>query len=238
VPTTTPHPRSPRWTGRVAGRVTPVERGPALFADYAGGFKLPSIYALAYPLIANPALRPERARNVEAGLDWTVRSVRARAAVFETRNADLIDFDPVNFTNVNRSRVDTRGLDAELALPLSRDVSASASLTYLKTSNFVGPPLRSRPNWTGAVRLTWTPTATSHVFADIRAVGSSYDLSVPTGQIPVPNHNEVSVGGGVALMKGVGLDLTLRNLANRRYEDAVGFPNPGRVLRATLRLTR
>lgn len=227
-----------RWTGRVAGRVTPVEGGPALFADYAGGFKLPSIYALAYPLIANPALRPERARSVEAGLDWTVRSVRARAAAFETRYADLIDFDPVNFTNVNRSRVDTRGLDAELALPLSRDVSASASLTYLKTSNFVGPPLRSRPNWTGAARLTWTPTATSHVFADIRAVGSSYDLSVPTGQIPVPNHSEASVGGGVALMKGVGLDLTLRNLANRRYEDAVGFPNPGRVLRATLRLTR
>ena len=226
-----------RWTGRVAGRVTPVAGGPALFADYSEGYKLPSIYALAYPLIANPALRPERARSVEAGADWRRGGTRLRVAAFATRYADLIDFDATRFTNVNRSRVDTRGVEAEAVLRLARTLGASGSVTYLDTTNFSGPPLRTRPDWRGNARLTWTPSSRVSAFADVDTVSAAYDLSVPTGQIRTRGHSEVNVGGGYRLARGVSVDLVLRNLADRRYEDAIGFPNPGRVLRASLRLT-
>lgn len=227
-----------RWTGRVAGRVTPLTSGPALFADYSDGFKLPSLYVLAYPLIANPALQPERARSAEAGLDWTRRRTHARISAYTTRYIDFIDFDPTRFINVNRNRVDTRGVDAELTTPIIARVSATGSVGYLKTTNSNGPPLRNRPDWTGSARVTWTPSAQGYVFADARAVSGDFDFSVPTGQIRVRGHSEFGVGGGLQIAKGIGLDLALRNLADCRYEDAVGFPNPSRTLRATLRFSR
>lgn len=228
-----------RWTSRVAGRVTPVVGGPALFADYSDGFKLPSLYVLAYPLIANPALRPERARSAEVGIDWGfLFGARLRVSAFTSRYVDFIDFDPVRFKEVNRSRTDERGFDGDLTLPLGHHISATGSFAYLKSADFSGPPLRNRPDWTGAARVTWTPSTGTYLFADFNSVSSDYDLSVPTGQITMRGHSEVGVGGGFAVMKGLALDLTLRNLADSRYEDAVGFPNPGRVLRATLRFSR
>lgn len=227
-----------RWTGRLAGRVTPVAGGPALFADYSEGFKLPSIYALAYPLIANPLLKPELARSAEAGLEWTTHGIHVRAAAFATRYQDLIDFDPVNFTNVNRSRVDSRGVDAELSVPLGHTLAAEGSLTYDDVTNFSGPPLRTRPDWRGAARLTWTPAPRASAFADVDSTAGSFDQSVPTGQIFVRGHSEASVGAGYQLTKAFALDVVVRNLADRRYEDAVGFPAPGRTVRFSLRLTR
>ncbi len=234
-----PSTSSARWTGRISGRVTPVVGGPALFADYSEGFKLPSIYALAYPLIANPALKPERARSLEAGLDWAFApGARVRVAAFATRYADLIDFDAANFTNVNRSRVDSRGIEAEAHAPLGRTLSVTGSLTYLDTTNFSGPPLRTRPDWHGSARLTWTPLPAVSAFADVDSASGAFDLSVPTGQIRTRGHSEFSLGGGYRLSPAVSVDLVLRNLTDRRFEDAVGFPDPGRVLRASLRFTR
>ncbi len=234
-----PSTTSARWTGRVAGRVTPGTGGPALFADYSDGFKLPSLFVLAYPLIANPNLRPERARSAEAGVDWTFApGARARIAAFTSRYIDFIDFDAVHFTNVNRSRTDERGVESELTLPITPALGATGSLTWLESHNYDGPPLRTRPEWSGSARVTWTPSTHMRLFADIDAVSGFDDLSVPTGQIAVRGHREFSLGGGYTIERGVAIDLTLRNIGDSRYEDAVGFPNPGRVLRATLRLTR
>lgn len=231
-----------RWTGRVAARVLPIAGGPAVFASYSEGFKLPSIYALAYPLIANPALKPERARSAEAGLDWALdrklgSGARARVAAFATRYADAIDFDPVRFINVNRNRVDSRGVEAEIAAPIAARLKADASVTYVDVTNFSGPPLRNRPDWRGAGRITWMPNTHISAFADLDAVSPSFDLSVPTGQIRTRAHSEVGLGGGYIINRHLAVDLVIRNLLDCRYENAVGFPAPGRTARVTLRLT-
>ncbi len=65
-------------------------------AGYATAFKAPSFNDLYYPGFSNPALRPERARNVEAGVRWThaAGAWRASAGATGWRNAvtDLIVF--------------------------------------------------------------------------------------------------------------------------------------------------
>ena len=227
-----------RWTARIAGSVTPVAGGPRLFASYSEGFKLPSIYALAYPLVANPLLKPERAESIEAGLDWRGHAASARVAAFSTRYRDYIDFDSVRFTTVNRDHVDTRGVEAEGTATIARGVRAEGAIAYLFTNNPYGPPLRTRPDVHGSARVTWTPTTKFALFADADAVSNYFDASIPTGQIRVRGHSEYALGGGYAIARGVRVDMALRNLTDRHYEDAVGFPNPGRVVRMTLRLTR
>lgn len=224
-----------RWTGRVQARATPFPGGPALHAALADGFRLPSIYALAYPIIANPNLKPERATSAEVGLDWRpAPATQLAATAFTTRYRDLIDFDAENFTNVNRARVSARGVEIEATARPRATLTARAAVTYVAVTNFDGPPLRGRPDWRATGRLAWTPRTGTTAFLDVATVTSAFDVSVPTGFTTVRGHTELALGGGLPIARRLRLDATLRNLADRRFENTTGFPDPGRTLRVTL----
>lgn len=217
------------WTGRVSGRF-PVG-GFALTGGWSEGYKLPSLYALAYPLIANPALKPERSASWEAGVERRWDGGRVRAGYFHTRYTDLIDFDPALFTNVNRARVTTRGVEAEGMWTIG-NWSADGSLTWLDVSS--ATPLRSRPHWQGAARLAWRVEPQLTIDATMRFNSSFLDSSVPTGLIRADGHTEVDLGGRYALSDTLSLSVVARNLLSANYENSVGFPGAGRRLRASL----
>lgn len=214
------------WTGRAALRL-----GPA-FASYAGGYKLPSLYALYYPLIANPALKPERSRSLEAGLEHMTASGSVRLAYFNSRFRDLIDFDPMLFTNVNRSRVTTQGVEAEASGQLSPAWRLRGALTYLDVAS--PTPLRARPRWQGSATVEWQPTEAWLATLGGRFNSAFLDSSVPTGLVDVDGNVELDAALRYALSPAVTIQLTARNLLAAGYEDAVGFPAPGRVLRLTV----
>ena len=236
-----PSSQHPEWTGRAALRLTPFGNGPAVFASWAEGYKLPSLFALAYPIIANPDLRPERSQSYELGLEeqWGSGRGRVRLAYFHSRYRDLIDFDPEAFTNVNRSGVTAQGLEAELAVSLSSTVDLSGNLTYLDTSQPDGAaPLRSRPEWQGLAAVDWRPNARTEFYLGAAYTGAFFDSSVPTGLVTLDPRLEVTAGATVSLSDRVTFAVTARNLLSDSHEDAVGFPSPGRVLRASLSLRR
>ncbi len=217
------------WTGRVSGRL-PVG-GFTLTGGWSEGYKLPSLYALAYPLIANPALKPERSENWEAGVERKWDGGRVRAGYFHTHFSDLIDFDPALFTNVNRARVTTQGVEAQGEWTLG-NWSADGSLTWLDVSS--ATPLRSRPHWQGAARLAWRAEPRLMLDAALRFNSSFLDSSVPTGLIRADGHTEIDLGARYALSDVLSLSLVARNLLSANYEDSVGFPGEGRTLRASL----
>lgn len=221
-----PSTASSEWTGRAALRL-----GPA-FASYADGYKLPSLYALYYPLIANPALKPERSRSLEAGLEHAIEGGSMRLAYFNSRFRDLIDFDPTRFTNVNRSRVTTQGIEAEASGQLSTAWRLRGALTYLDVAS--ATPLRARPRWQGATTVEWQATDAWLATLGGRFNSAFLDSSVPTGLVDVDGHVEIDAALRYAVAPAVTLQLTARNLLAADYEDAVGFPAPGRVLRLTL----
>ena len=236
-----PSSHSAEWTGRAALRLTPFVEGPAVFASWAEGYKLPSLYALAYPIIANPDLRPERSQSYELGVEerWSSGRSRVRLAYFHSRYRDLIDFDPKLFTNVNRSGVTAQGVEAELAFPLSSTLDFSGNITYLHTSQpDDAAPLRSRPEWQGLAALDWRPSERAKFYLGAAYTGAFFDSSVPTGLVTLDPRLEITAGASVNLSDRLRLALTAHNLLSDRNEDAVGFPSPGRVLRASLSLRR
>lgn len=214
------------WTSRAALRV-----GPA-FASYADGYKLPSLYALYYPLIANPALSPERSRSFEAGFDHSVKGADFRIAYFNSRFRDLIDFDPATFTNVNRARVTTQGVEAEASGEIAAGWRLRGALTYLDVDS--ATPLRARPRWQGSATVDWQVSDRWLATLGGRFNSRFFDSSVPTGLVDVDGHAEVDAALRYAISPAVTLQLTARNLLAADYEEAVGFPAPGRVLRVTL----
>lgn len=107
----------------------------SLFLQYARGFRAPpfsdvniglSLPALNYEVRANPDLRAETSRGLEAGLRWHGPALRGTLSLFDNQYRDLIEsranlgIDPQTgalvFQSVNRDRARIRGLEAEFVL--------------------------------------------------------------------------------------------------------------------------
>lgn len=223
---------SASWTWRGAARWRP-GRGLELSASFAEGYKLPSFFALAHPLIGNPDLRPERSHNAELGLSVRLgRSAEATATLFRNRFADLVDFDAASFRFVNRSRVTVSGGELELRWRPAQTLELGGAVTYLGVDS--ATPLRNRPRWQGSVRLRWRPTDAFEVAANLRGNSRFLDASIPTGLVTTGGHAAIDLTASYRLSSSLRLDMALRNLSGADYQDAVGFPASGRLARAAI----
>ena len=218
------------WTGRAAISFRLRANGPTVYARAGTGFKLPSLYALGHPLVGNAALRPERSRDIEAGITWSpVAGSRFRLAVFNNWFRDLIDFDPVIFKTVNRASVGIRGFEAE-ARVTAGPVELTGALGHIAIDS--STPLRGRPRWQGNTRAAWRMSPVVDIDAAVRINSSFDDSSIPTGAIIAAGHTEIDVGLHYRLSRTLDLRAVARNIGDSRAQDAVGFPIPGASVRA------
>ncbi|MEA3009413.1 MAG: vitamin transporter [Sphingomonadales bacterium] len=222
-----------RFTVRAAASWRPVAGGPTLFAKAGEGYKLPSFYALAHPLIGNPALRPETSRNVEAGVELERRSGELlRLTLFGNRFRDLIDFDPTTFTTINRDRVRARGIELEGRWRPAARLRLTGSLSWLDLDS--PTPLRGRPRWQGGLTGAWQAGEAIELNAALRFNSDYFDSSIPTGLIRADGHIEADLGARWRVSPRFSLTAALRNATGERFEDAVGFPAPGRTFRVSV----
>ena len=82
--------------------------------SYGTAFRAPTFNELYFPSLfgfagGNPDLKPETAKNTEAGVNWEQGSHRASAVVYHNQVTDLIEFRPPTFTPVNVSKALLRG---------------------------------------------------------------------------------------------------------------------------------
>lgn len=215
------------WRARL--ELTPRLTGPQWFATVATAYKQPSLFALGYPLIANPALKPERGRSLETGLVYeSGGGERWQASLFEQRFRDLIDFDPARFTNVNRGHVVTRGVSASWAGPLGAALAAGLNLTWLDLES--ATPLRARPRWQGNAEVSWQARPTLATTLAAAFNDDCLDSAIPSGLVRAPGQISVDLGARWQARPDTRVTLALRNLLDARHAEAVGFPAPGRTL--------
>jgi vitamin B12 transporter len=216
-------------TTRSAGARQQWGEGHSVRLHWSEGFKAPSFYALADPLVGNPRLRPETSRGLEAGWEMRLERGRIEATVFTNRYRDLVDFDPETFRMVNRVDARTRGAELQSSWRATESLRLEASYTFTDAELDDGTSLRNRPRHRGSLAMSREVGAWSLRAAAIH-VGASSDFSVPTGTVTVPGFTTLDASARWrrgAWSGGVAID----NLADRRYESFVGFTSPGRRLR-------
>src|SRR5690606_6549747 len=120
-----------------------------VYGSYSEGYKLPSFFALAHPLVGNPALSPELSRNSEIGLKLQGENGREMALIlFHNQYRDLVDFDPELFLSVNQSEVTASGVEWRGAGRLSSWLNLELDISYLDTDiKNSDSRLRRRPRW-------------------------------------------------------------------------------------------
>jgi outer membrane cobalamin receptor len=197
--------------------------------EIGDGFKLPSFFALAYPLIANPDLRPERGRTLSAGVDRRVSAGVIKGRLYDNRYIDLIDFDPQLLKNVNRSHVRSRGFELESELDLAPGVFSRLMLSYNQLRNEKGaPPLRLRPHWRGAAELVWNASRSWQFSLLSRLSSGSYDSSVATGLILLRGYATMDAAIEWHPSNHLRLQASFQNLTGERHQQVVGVRSGGR----------
>ena len=207
-----------------------------IFFTSSEGYKLPSLFALANPIVGNPDLDPERSNNNEFG--FTVRGLadaNFRIIGFHNRFEDLVDFDPVTFTSVNRSEVVAKGAELEFDWAIGRNWRLGLNTFYTDTDvRNEDVELRRRPEWQYAAKLNYLPSETTSILFGLRYVGDYFDSSIPTGVVEIGDYTIASVNLRRKLAKNTHLSIQVENLFNKSYQESVGFDNPGTLINFNL----
>ena len=207
---------------RLGGSYT-VDDNTRLFAVFNQGYKLPSFFALAHPLVGNSELQPERSDNFEVGFASQVsETILFEIIYFANEFTDLVDFDAELFTNVNRNKVDTSGLEFDVSAALSNNIDLIANVRYLDIDAQEGVTLRKRPNVSGNLRVdvAYKISRTS-IFIDFR--DNYLDSSIATGYVRLPGYASVGVSSVISLNEQLDINLNIQNALGKTLEDSVGF---------------
>jgi len=201
-----------------------------LWANWGEGFKAPSFFALAHPIVGNPDLKSETGDSIEAGIRHRLRGSKGSFEFIAFRNKyrDLVDFDPDLFINVNRDTVVTLGIEAAITyVPFDR-LNLRAHVTYLDTDvKDSDTTLRGRPEWRAGTVIDWEVIPHWHWVTSALAMDDFYESSIPTGGVWLDGYVRVDTSVTWQATASLDIGLAVDNLFDKQYREAVGFPAAG-----------
>ena len=227
-----------RVTPRLAVSIRPFPRT-TIRGQYGEGFKLPSLNALGDPLIGNPHLSPETSTAWEAGIiqSSAVWDSEIQLTWFHNTFSNQIDLDPVlaeqrTFRLVNLNNVRTQGIELNVTANPWPTASIQGWFTYLD-ARIAGTsaPLRNRPKASGGFALRVRPTPALTIRSQLQAVGTRFDLQIPTTQTKLPGYYRIDLAATYTLNDTWKIFGAVDNLTNVTYEDFLGFSAPGTWVR-------
>ena len=201
------------------------------FANAGNGFKLPSFSALGHPLVGNPDLKPELARTADTGIEFSLNNTRATLSLFKNKFRDLIDFDNESFKNVNRSQVNTEGVETEINWHSQNNqwqLGAHASYADVDAEN----PLMGRPQVKAGTNLGYNLNENWQFRINYLWVDERFATSRYTGEgvmQTLDSYNRVDASAKWIVNSQLTLNLSLENLTDEKYMNDIGFPAIGRT---------
>ncbi len=211
--------------------------GTTLRASYGEGFRAPSLGELFFPFSGNENLDAETSESYELTLESRRGPWRFTLAAFDSRQKNLIEFDLASFTNINRGRTRSQGLEGELTFR-SEHLLVASNFTYLDAEDeSTGEALVRRPRESGSLRLVYRPGSTSLSLTG-RYVGRRPDIDpVSFGRSSNSSYVRLDLAARWQARPWLQPYGRLENLADEDYEEALGFQAPGRIFIGGLRLT-
>ena len=229
-----------RFGAKTTWHIAPVlalkQTATRLHASYGTGFKAPSLEQLfqsfpAFFFFANPNLKPETSAGYDIGLDQSLFGVTAGATWFHNNIKNLIETDPVTFsTDINIGRARTEGLEAYLAWQPLESLKLRADYTYTQAGDAdLHQELVRRPKNKFSADARWQALEALDVDASLLYVGSwvdgSRDFSV--SRLNAHPYWTANLAASYALTDTLALTARINNLLDKRYENPVGFLQPG-----------
>ena len=196
------------------------------------GYKAPTFNDLYYPGYANPRLRPERSRNLEAGLKFTADTYTVGISAYHNTVRDLITYDPSQMKPENLDRATLRGvtLSGEKRF---RATTLRGSIDLQDPRNDSSDKLLNR-----RARQIYRAGIEHHDSAwrfggDYQFVGARYDDIA--NRVPLGGYGLLNLTAGYQIDRHLSVDVRWDNVLNRNYTTAYGYNTPGSNVFVTLR---
>jgi vitamin B12 transporter len=188
-------------------------------ASYSRGFRAPSFNELFFPNFGNPNLKPEEAKAIEGGLQYTIGAQLFRLAVYRTEYDDLIGGFPLQ--NVNNALV--KGLELSYTGNVAgTDLKASATFQDPENQD-TGQQLVRRAKEFGAFGASRTFGPFS-IGGEVLASGPRYDTDVFTFQrVKVAGYAVVNLFARYNITRELFVGLRVDNLFDKDYTLASGY---------------
>lgn len=198
---------------------------------YGTSFKAPSfntLYFVSPFFVGNPSTQPERGRNSEVGLTYSRGLHEVKLTRFDNRIRGFITSTPV-VVNVPRARIEG------WSLAYGGSAGAwnwNANLELLDARNEANQrKLSRRADQTLTLALDHTAGAWTWG-ASVLALSDRFDNAANT--VRLPGFATLDLHAAYQLDKAWSVNLRLNNLADKAYETAQGFNQPGRAAYLTL----
>ena len=213
---------APEWQARIASSTA---------------FKAPSFNQLYFPAFApfpafgNPDLKPEEARNLEAGINWERGGQSASLTAFDNRISNLIASSAAGTAvNIGKARITGTSLAYGLAQGLWRGDAGLDLMRPVDETN--GNRLQRRPAGMAKLSLSYAPGGW-RTGGEVTAVGRRYDTTTQTRAMG--GYAVANLFAAWEMDKGWTLEGRINNLFDRVYENAWGFAVPDRQIFVGLR---
>ena len=200
----------------------------------AGGsaFRAPTVGELYYPFGANPDLQPERSVSFEVGVERYIGSGRAELSLFWNDLKDLIVYDFALQQNLNIGKARTRGVEVSWRQAVLPALAIDATYTYLDAENRVtGTALIRRPRHRASLGLEWRALPGLDVSPRVLYVGRRPDSDPLTGAaVEDPSYVRFDLTARWQATAYLAPYVRLTNAFDREYDEAAGYPSPGRLV--------
>ena len=194
-----------------------------LGASVGTSFVAPSFNQLYFPGgFGNPSLQPEEGKHAELSMRWSGEQHSVRAAWFDNRIRRFITSGPAP-ANIPRARMDGLSVSYEGRM---ENWGVAASLDHTNPRDVAnGTRLPRRAKNSARMRVDWTSGATT-LGASGQAFSSRYDNNANT--IRLPGYATVDLHAEWRFAPDWTLAAHLNNVADKHYETAFGYNQPGR----------
>lgn len=211
------------------------------FANYGEGFKLPSFFALGHPLVGNLNLQPETVLTRDTGFEFNSGTINARISYFEHNYRNLIDFDAVEFKNVNRARVETSGAEAEFGWKVQQDLTLRAHTSYTDIDMISSDShLLGRPQLTYGTSIHYALNDAWQFNVNYLHVNERFAVTRYSGaddEQVLDAYNRFDASAQWQINKLTQLGLSLENLTDENYYTDIGFPAAGTSAKLNLKIS-
>jgi len=212
----------------------------------------------------DPNLLPEESRTVNAGIEQKMASDRllVRADYFDSRFHNIISFQSVTpsaaclaindpfgaGTFFNTNLASARGANFSSEARLTHWLSASGNYTYDST-RVLSAPNNSDPNYIVGSRLIRRPVNSGNVVLNAAFRRMNWNFSgyftgrrrdsdfLGLGLTNNPGYARFDLAGSYNLTHGVSFYGRIANLADKKYQDVLGYPALGREFRIGVKYT-
>ncbi|MES2787024.1 MAG: TonB-dependent receptor [Pseudomonadota bacterium] len=205
-------------------RISPQWR---VHASHGTSFVAPSFNQLYYPLFGNPALQPERGKNTDLGLTWSAAGHEAKLVRYDNKIRGFMTNTtlPINVdARIKGWTLEYTGKFDALELRATAD-----SLEPMRT-NGSQLPRRAKTQLTAGADYT---LGAWRFGASVLHVGDRFDDAANLALLG--EYTTADLYADWRLTRDLHVQAKVNNLADRTYETALGYNQPGRSFFLSLR---